>query len=147
MRSVKAGRIAHAYLIVGGRGTGKRTLARLVAQSLFCMAGEKPCDICPACKRFLAGSHPDARTVAPKGKSIGVDEVRQLIDWLSVKPYEGGYRSVIVEDADRMTLSAQNAFLKTLEEPGDRTVFFLLAESLNALVPTVRSRSGGSPLR
>ena len=133
----------HAYLFCGARGCGKKTLARLLAQALFCGAGEaeRPCGHCPACKRFLSGNHPDARTVAPKGRSIGVDDVRELIDYLSRRPYEGGWHVAIIERAEKMTPSAQNALLKTLENPPEDTVFFLLTETPGALLSTVRSRA------
>ena len=133
----------HAYLFCGARGCGKKTLARLLAQALFCEAGEaeRPCGHCPACKRFLSGNHPDARTVAPKGRSIGVDDVRELIDYLSRRPYEGGWHVAIIERAEKMTPSAQNALLKTLENPPEDTVFFLLTETPGALLSTVRSRA------
>lgn len=133
----------HAYLFCGARGCGKTTLARLLAQALFCGAGEaeRPCGHCPACKRFLSGNHPDARTVAPKGRSIGVDDVRELIDYLSRRPYEGGWHVAIIERAEKMTPSAQNALLKTLENPPEDTVFFLLTETPGALLSTVRSRA------
>lgn len=143
LRSARAGRLVHAYLFCGARGCGKTTLARLLAQALFCGAGEaeRPCGHCPACKRFLSGNHPDARTVAPKGRSIGVDDVRELIDYLSRRPYEGGWHVAIIERAEKMTPSAQNALLKTLENPPEDTVFFLLTETPGALLSTVRSRA------
>ena len=143
LRSARAGRLVHAYLFCGARGCGKKTLARLLAQALFCGAGEaeRPCGHCPACKRFLSGNHPDARTVAPKGRSIGVDDVRELIDYLSRRPYEGGWHVAIIERAEKMTPSAQNALLKTLENPPEDTVFFLLTETPGALLSTVRSRA------
>lgn len=143
LRSARAGRLVHAYLFCGARGCGKKTLARLLAQALFCEAGEaeRPCGHCPACKRFLSGNHPDARTVAPKGRSIGVDDVRELIDYLSRRPYEGGWHIAIIERAEKMTPSAQNALLKTLENPPEDTVFFLLTETPGALLSTVRSRA------
>lgn len=143
LRSARAGRLVHAYLFCGARGCGKTTLARLLAQALFCEAGEaeRPCGHCPACKRFLSGNHPDARTVAPKGRSIGVDDVRELIDYLSRRPYEGGWHVAIIERAEKMTPSAQNALLKTLENPPEDTVFFLLTETPGALLSTVRSRA------
>lgn len=142
MRSVRAGRIVHAYLLAGGRGCGKRTLARMLAQGLLCEAApeERPCGHCPACKRFLGGTHPDVRVVSPKGRSIGVDEVRELIDYLARRPYEGGWHIAIIERADKMTPSAQNALLKTLESPPEDTVFFLLTDAPGALLSTVRSR-------
>ena len=82
LRSARAGRLAHAYLFCGARGCGKKTLARLLAQALFCEEeeGKRPCGFCPACKRFLSGNHPDVRALSPKGRSIGVDEVRELMD-------------------------------------------------------------------
>lgn len=143
LRSARAGRLVHAYLFCGARGCGKKTLTRLLAQALFCEAGEaeRPCGHCPACKRFLSGNHPDARTVAPKGRSIGVDDVRELIDYLSRRPYEGGWHVAIIERAEKMTPSAQNALLKTLENPPEDTVFFLLTETPGALLSTVRSRA------
>ncbi len=142
MRSVRAGRIVHAYLLAGGRGCGKRTLARRLAGGLVCEAEpqNRPCGLCPSCKRFAAGTHPDVRVLAPKGRSIGVEDVRELIDYLSRRPYEGGWHIAIVERADKMTPSAQNALLKTLESPPEDTVFFLLTDSPGALLGTVRSR-------
>lgn len=140
LRAVNAGRLSHAYLIAGARGSGKKTLANAVARALMCKGADKPCGLCPACKRYLSGNHPDARTISPHGKSIGVEEIRALIDALSNRSYEGGFRTVIIEQADSMTLSAQNALLKTLESPGGDTVFFLLTESFASLLATIRSR-------
>ena len=142
LRSARAGRLVHAYLLCGARGCGKKTLARLLAQALFCEAEaeKRPCGLCPACKRFLSGNHPDARTLAPKGRSIGVDDVRELMDYLSRLPYEGRWHVAIIERADKMTPSAQNALLKTLEEPPADTVFFLLTDTPGALLSTVKSR-------
>ena len=141
MRSVQAGRIVHALLLTGPHGSGKRTVSRLMAQALLCGgAGEKPCGVCPACKRFLAGSHPDVYTLRPEKKSIGVEDIRALIDYLSLKPYEGGRHIAIIEQADSMTPSAQNALLKTLENPPEDTQFFLIADAAGSLLPTILSR-------
>ncbi len=142
VRSARAGRIVHAYLLCGARGCGKKTLARLLAQTLLCeeTPDQRPCGQCPACKRFLSGNHPDVRYVAPKGRSIGVDDVRELIDYLARRPYEGGWHIAIIERADKLTPSAQNALLKTLENPPEDTVFFLLTDAPGALLSTVRSR-------
>ena len=140
MRSVQAGRIVHALLFVGPHGSGKRTMARLFAQAMVCAGPDKPCGVCPACKRFLAGSHPDVHVVRPEKKSIGVDEVRELIDALALRPYEGGRHIVIVEQADKLTPSAQNALLKTLESPSGDAMFFLITDAPGALLPTIVSR-------
>ena len=129
-------------VLCGARGCGKKTLARLLAQTLLCEENpnQRPCGQCPACKRFLSGNHPDVRYVAPKGRSIGVDDVRELIDYLARRPYEGGWHIAIIERADKLTPSAQNALLKTLENPPEDTVFFLLTDAPGALLSTVRSR-------
>ncbi len=140
MRSVQAGRIVHALLFVGPHGSGKRTLAGLFAQAMVCTGGEKPCGTCPACRRFLAGSHPDVKTVRPEKKTIGVDEIRALIDALALRPYEADRHVVLIEQADRMTASAQNALLKTLENPTVDAMFFLITDAPGALLSTVVSR-------
>ncbi len=140
MRSVQAGRIVHALLFEGPRGSGKRTMARMMAQATVCAGEPKPCGVCPACKRFEAGSHPDVRVLRPQKKSIGVDEVRELIDALSLRTYEGGRHIVIIEQADRLTPAAQNALLKTLESPSGEALFFLITDAPGAILPTIASR-------
>ena len=140
MRSVQAGRIVHALLFVGPHGSGKRTLARLFAQAMVCQGERKPCGVCPACKRFLAGSHPDIHVVKPEKKSIGVDEVRELIDALALRPYEGGRHIALIEQADKLTVAAQNALLKTLESPTGEAMFFLITDAPGAMLPTILSR-------
>lgn len=140
MRSVKAGRIPHAILLSGSRGTGKRTIAKHIAQALLCRAADVPCGDCPACKRFLSGNHPDAHILSTEGRSIGVDEIRALRERLALKPFEGGRHIAIIEQADKMTAAAQNALLKTLEEPAGDAVFFLITDFPGALLATITSR-------
>ena len=140
MRSVQAGRIVHALLLVGPHGSGKRTMARLLAQAMVCTGSGKPCGVCPACKRFQNGTHPDVHVVQPEKKSIGVDEVRDLIDALALRPYEGGRHIVLIEQAEKLTPAAQNALLKTLESPAGDVMFFLITDAPGALLPTIVSR-------
>ena len=140
MRSVQAGRIVHALLFSGPRGTGKRTAANWFAQAMLCRGEDKPCGECPACKRFLAGAHPDVRIVRPEKNVIKVDAIRDLIDYLSMRPYEGGKHIAIIEQADKMNASAQNALLKTLESPAGDVMFFLLTDSMGSLLSTILSR-------
>lgn len=133
-------RVVHAYLLTGPAGTGKRTLADICARALFCRSqGERPCDACPACRQLLSGNHPDFIRLKPD-KSIGVDDVRDLIGRLSVKPYEADRHVAVIEQADKMTPQAQNALLKTLETPPGPDVLFLIATQLTAMLPTIVSR-------
>ena len=133
-------RVVHAYLLTGPAGTGKRTLADICARALCCQSqGERPCDVCPSCKQFLSGNHPDFIRLKPE-KSIGVDDVRQVIERLAVKPYEADRHIVVIEQADKMTTQAQNALLKTLETPPGNDVFFLIATQMTAMLPTIVSR-------
>ena len=140
MRSVQAGRIVHALLFTGPHGSGKRTVVRLLAQSMVCASPSKPCGECPACKQFLAGAHPDVKVVRPEKKSIGVEEIRALIDALALQPYESDRHIAIIEQADRMTPSAQNALLKTLESPPGDVMFFLITDAVGGLLETIVSR-------
>ena len=130
---------AHAYLFCGPAGTGKRSLSAICARAVHCTGEKKPCDVCDSCQRFLNGSHPD-HIVLSSEKALGVSDVRALIERVAIKPYEGGMYTVVIEDCDDMTIQAQNALLKTLEEPPDYLTFFLLAKSQAPLLSTVLSR-------
>ena len=137
---MQSARVVHAYLFAGPAGTGKRTLADICARALLCSGqGEKPCDVCPSCKQFLSGNHPDVIRVKPE-KSIGVESVRETIDALAVHPYESGRHVVLIDEADKMTPQAQNALLKTLETPPGDAVFFLMTDQMTTLLPTIISR-------
>lgn len=145
MRSVKAGRIAHAFLLTGPHGVGKKSCADLIARAILCQSEEPPCGECPECKKYLAGSHPDVHIVAGEGRSISVDEIRTLREKLALRPFGGGRHIAIIRQADKLTAQAQNALLKTLEEPAGDTVFFLITDQPGALLQTIVSRC--RPLR
>ena len=136
----QAQRFVHAYLFSGPAGTGKHSAAAICARAIHCAGVVKPCDECPPCKRMLGGTHPDHAVVSASGRSIGVDEVRELIQRVSIKPFEGGRHTVIIDDAEKLTAQAQNALLKTLETPPGGAVFFLLTTSPSQLLPTIVSR-------
>ena len=140
MRSVKAGRIAHAFLLSGPHGTGKRTCANYLTQTILCASPQAPCGQCPACKKVLAGLHPDVHVVGEEEKSISVDTIRALRDQLALRPFEADRHIALLPRADRMTAQAQNALLKTLEEPAGGNVFFLLTDQPGAMLPTIVSR-------
>lgn len=138
-----SGRQVHAYLFTGPRGTGKRTVALLLAMTALCRGeGAKPCGICGPCRRALAGTHPDIHVVAPQKdrKTVGVDAMRDVIAEVSVRAFEDGAKAILIPQAEQMTAAAQNALLKTLEEPPAGTTFFLCTDQPAALLPTVVSR-------
>lgn len=139
---VRAGRAPHAVLISGVAGTGKRSLARLLACALLCThEGTRPCMQCKGCRRALAGTHPDflVPSCTEKDRTIKVDHLREVLRALAFHAMEGR-RVVLLENAQRMTMQAQNALLKSLEEPDSETHFILTASGDAGLLPTVRSR-------
>jgi DNA polymerase III delta' subunit len=134
----------HALLIVGPRGAGAGTLARDVAVTLLCAApvGGGSCGECRACKLVAAESHADLAQIAPTGAAdeIGISPIRELESSLALLPIEGGRRVALIDRADRMSEPAQNALLKTLEEPPAQTHIILAAAEDASLLPTIRSR-------
>ena len=142
MRSAQAGRIVHALLFVGPSGTGKKSLAKLMAQTVLCTAEgtNKPCGVCPACKKCESDMHPDIHYVRPEKNTIKIEQIRELNRSLSLTSTEGGKKIAVIEPAGAMNESAQNALLKTLENPTGDTMFFLLTDAPGALLPTVVSR-------
>ncbi len=132
----------HAYVISGEKGIGKKTLARLCGQALLCTGERKPCGKCPQCQRYQNGTHPDVLMLAREKDraSIGVEAMRELISKVGWHTYEGGKRIVMIDEAELLTVQAQNCFLKTLEEPLADVVFFLITSDTTALLPTIVSR-------
>jgi DNA polymerase-3 subunit delta' len=145
-RALAQGRRAHAYLFVGPPQVGKRTLALELAQALNCEAPEPPCQECSACRRIAAGIHADVQVVGVETsdggahKDIGIDQVREVGRNVNLRPFEGRCRVVIIDPADAMNEAAQNAFLKTLEEPPPDVVFVLITSRPQALRETILSR-------
>ena len=140
-RSLSAERFFHAYLFTGPAGSGKRTLARQFAKGILCKSAEKPCGVCSACHLFEQHNHPDYLELLPENGRVSVQMVRALLTELANRPYQAGYRVILMPDADRYNASCQNTLLKTLEEPPQNTVFILLAEKAELLLPTIRSRT------
>ena len=141
--AVTENRVSHAYILNGERGAGKKMLASLFAMTLLCeKQGPEPCNECHSCRQANSGNHPDIiRVTHEKPNSISVDDIRrQVNDDIQIKPYQGPWKIYIIAEADLMTVQAQNALLKTIEEPPAYAVIFLLTENAEALLPTITSR-------
>ncbi|RHR52766.1 DNA polymerase III subunit delta' [Clostridium sp. AF18-27] len=141
--AVLTGNISHAYILSGETGMGKKSLANAFALALLCEKGQAdPCRQCHACKQVMSGNHPDLIYVThEKPASIGVDDVRrQINDTIQVKPYSSAHKIYIVDEAEKMTVQAQNALLKTIEEPPAYAVILLLTTNAEAFLPTILSR-------
>ena len=142
-RSLQSSKISHAYIFYGEKGSGKKTLADLFARALQCEAKgwATPCGICRSCVAFNHNNHPDVIYVRGEKKNLVVDEIReQILQTVDLKPYQYEKKIYIIEKADTMNIQAQNALLKTLEEPPAHAVFLLLAEREDAFLQTILSR-------
>lgn len=138
---LRGGRLSHCYLLSGPEGSGKHTLARLLAAAMECTQPDAPCLCCAQCRKVLEGVHPDVVTMDDeKKKTVGVDLARQARAELYIRPGEGRRKIYIFPRAQDLTPQAQNALLKVLEEPPEYGAFLLLAERAEAMLPTVRSR-------
>jgi DNA polymerase-3 subunit delta' len=138
---LKAGAVAHAYLVVGPRHVGKRTLAVNLAQALNCTESEVPCGECRSCLRILAGKHADVTAIGLDSKTeIGIDDMRELQRLASLPPYEGKCKVFIIDEAEYLSTEAANSLLKILEEPPPSVVWLLLAAEEQRLLPTIMSR-------
>lgn len=141
--AIKSGKISHAYILSGEKGSGKKTLARMFAMALECEDDEnRPCGKCHSCRQAESHNHPDIVEVThDKPNTISVDDIRdQVVNDASVRPYSSPYKIYIISDGEKMTPQAQNALLKTIEEPPEYVVILLLTTSTEALLPTILSR-------
>ncbi|WP_067729737.1 DNA polymerase III subunit delta' [Oceanobacillus damuensis] len=140
--SIKKGRVSHAYLLQGDRGTGKGAIALLIAKGLFCTnkSGVEPCNECNNCKRIASGNHPDVHWIEPEGQSIKIEQVRNLQKEFTYSGVESNQKVYIIKDADTLTVNAANRILKFLEEPSKQTTAIMLTENSQSIIPTIRSR-------
>ncbi len=134
--------LAHAYLFSGETGIGKKTTALALAAAANCTApgGNGGCGECPSCRKIASGGHPDVHIVSSDGDEIKIDQIRQVQADLSLKPFEGVKKILIVDGAELMNPASANAFLKTLEEPPGDSLIVLITSMPQGLLPTIRSR-------
>lgn len=136
-------KISHAYIINGERSSGKEFIAKVFSMALQCeKGGEEPCQECHSCKQALSANHPDIiRLVHEKPNTISVEDIRtQINNDMGIKPYQGPYKIYLINEGEKMTVQAQNALLKTLEEPPEYGVILILTSSIESLLPTILSR-------
>lgn len=141
--AINSNKISHAYIINGERGMGKKLLAGSLAMTLQCeRGGEEPCLECHACKQVMTNNHPDIKWIAHEKVSvITVDDVREQINSdMSIKPYSGKYKIYIMDEAEKMNVAAQNALLKTIEEPPSYGIILLLTNNKDSFLQTILSR-------
>ena len=142
-KAISANKISHAYIINGEKGAGKEFIANTFAMALQCEKGEaEPCMECHSCKQAITKNHPDIITlIHEKPNTIGVEDVRgQIVNDVAIKPYSSRWKIYIVNEAEKMSVQAQNALLKTLEEPPAYVVILLLTSNSSMLLETILSR-------
>ena len=144
--AIETSSLSHAYVIEGARGSGRHTLVRRTVAALCCKnrnVGDYPCERCSSCIKILGNKSVDLITVGLEEDraTIGVDSIRFLKNDIYVAPNDGDYKVYVIDNADKMTSQAQNAFLLSLEEPPPYVLFFLICENSDALLETVKSRA------
>lgn len=139
-KMIASDEINHAILFEGIRGIGKKYTAKIFAKSIFCTGEDKPCGQCPACMQFDSNSNPDFLFIKPDRNVLKKEQIQDAIEFLSIKPFDSKYKIVILENFEKATIEAQNAFLKTLEEGPSYAIIILLTENSKNILDTVRSR-------
>lgn len=141
--AIKLHKVSHAYILNGDKGMGKKMLSNAFAMALQCERGtEEPCMECRSCRQVMSGNHPDIKYIThEKPNVIAVDEVREQINNdIQIKPYSSPYKIYIVDEAEKMNQQAQNALLKTIEEPPEYGIIILLTSNSEMFLPTILSR-------
>lgn len=142
--AIRMNKVSHAYIINGERNSGKEFIAKIFAMALQCENRQdvEPCQECHSCKQALSNNHPDIIYIThEKPNTISVDDIRSQINGdVAIKPYQGPKKIYIMSEGEKMTVQAQNALLKTLEEPPEYAVILILTTNVNSLLPTILSR-------
>ena len=147
--AVENNRVSQAYIFSGEDGAGKKMLATIFAKTLLCEeGGSEPCNQCKSCLQIEGGNQPDLKYVTHEKSTIGVDDIRiQVNNDIFIKPFSSKYKVYIIDEAEKMTEQAQNALLKTIEEPPSYAVILLLTTNITRLLPTILSRCVKLPLK
>lgn len=142
--AIKTNKVSHAYIINGERNAGKEFIAKVFAMALQCENRQEyePCQECRSCSQVRSGNHPDVIFIThEKPGAIGVDDIRgQVNNDVAIKPYSAPKKIYIINEGEKMTVQAQNALLKTLEEPPEYAVILILTTNMETLLPTILSR-------
>lgn len=140
--AIKNNSIAHGYIFEGEKGIGKTMMGEAFSKTLLCkQKGENACGKCSSCIKFDSLNHPDFHIEEKDGKSFKKEQIEDIMKNIRTLPYEEGKKIFLIKDADKITIEAQNAFLKTLEEPPEDTIIILTVENTKSLLPTIVSRS------
>lgn len=141
---LNSNRLPHAIMLSGGEDIGKRYFAEHFIQRLFCTSpiDEQACGECKQCRLYLSGGHPDFKRIEPEavGKAISIDAIRELSEFAAITAHQKNWKVALVAPVEAMTLNAANAFLKTLEEPREKTLLLLVHDQVAPVLPTLRSR-------
>ena len=137
---VKNNSISHSYLFSGEEGIGKKLFAKEFARMLLCLKNNKACGECSSCVKFDSENNPDFSIIEPDGNSIKIAQIRELQEYVYIKPIVPSKKVFIINDSDKMTEVAQNSLLKTLEEPPEYIIIILVASNENKLLNTIKSR-------
>ncbi len=138
--SIKNNQVSHSYLFIGESGIGKKMIAKEFAKAILCLGDNKYCDNCKSCLEFDGGNNPDFSIIEPDGNVIKIDQIREMQKEVQEKPIISNKKVYIINDADKMKREAQNALLKTLEEPPEFVTIILVGENENEFLATIKSR-------
>lgn len=139
--TIDSGKISHFYLFEGEKGTSKKDIALAFSKAILCKADiDAPCEICASCLKFNSENHPDFKMLSPSKSFIKKEDVEDMIDDISIIPFEGGKKVFLIEDLELARPETQNLLLKTLEEPPNYVVIIILTSNVNKMLTTIRSR-------
>ena len=140
-RAIRNKTISHSYIFEGQKGLGKMTVGKIFAKTLLCIEDwDRPCNSCISCKKFNEGNHPDFFIIEPENNQIKKEKIEEIVSNIQRSPFESKKKVFIVDDSHLMNKTAQNKFLKTMEEPPDYVNFILITHIINRLLPTIVSR-------